>query len=181
MQTLRTRKCGEEELVRQVHTLFVRSAQQVAVYDLQVQEGVEGVEGVRQEVREVEGGARRGETLTCTCRKCERLITWAPVRVRVTLYTQEETEQCALTLRQCGSQWKWSCCHWCTHRAMSPRIHGQCPLLVPTSTRNLFPVPTCSQAVWDDRHFYPVAILCTLLHRENTSLEVLYLDPRCCI
>ena len=41
--------CGEVELVRQVHTLFVRSAQQV-VYELQVREEVEGV---RQEVREV--------------------------------------------------------------------------------------------------------------------------------
>ena len=39
------------ELVRQVHTLFVRSAQQV-VYELQVREEVEGV---RQEVREVKG------------------------------------------------------------------------------------------------------------------------------
>ena len=44
--------CGEEELVRQVHTLFVRSAQQVVVYELRVREEVEGV---RQEVREVEG------------------------------------------------------------------------------------------------------------------------------
>ena len=43
--------CGEEELVRQVHTLFVRSEQQVVVYELQVQEEVEGV---RQEVREIE-------------------------------------------------------------------------------------------------------------------------------
>ena len=44
--------CGEEELVRRVHTLFVRSAQQVqVVYELQVQEEREGV---RQEVREVE-------------------------------------------------------------------------------------------------------------------------------
>ena len=41
--------CGEVELVRQVHTLFVRSAQQV-VYELQVREEVEGV---RQKVREV--------------------------------------------------------------------------------------------------------------------------------
>ena len=45
--------CGEEELVRQVHTLLVRSAQQVVVYELQVQEEVEGV---RQEVREIERG-----------------------------------------------------------------------------------------------------------------------------
>ena len=47
--------CGEEELVRQVHTLFVRSAQQVVVYELQVQEEREGV---RQEVREVEGESK---------------------------------------------------------------------------------------------------------------------------
>ena len=44
--------CGEEELVRQVHTLFVRSAQQVQVVcELQVQEEWEGV---RQEVQEME-------------------------------------------------------------------------------------------------------------------------------
>ena len=43
--------CGEEDLVRQVDTLFVRSAQQVEVYELQVQEEVEGV---RREVREIE-------------------------------------------------------------------------------------------------------------------------------
>ena len=48
--------CGEEELVRRVHTLFVRSAQQVqVVYELQVQEEKEGV---RQEVREVEGESK---------------------------------------------------------------------------------------------------------------------------
>ena len=48
--------CGEEELVRQVHTLFGRSAQ--VVYELQVQEEVEGVQ---QEVRKVkrESKARR--------------------------------------------------------------------------------------------------------------------------
>ena len=39
--------CAEVGLVRQVHTLFVRSAQQV-VHELQVREEVEGV---RQEVR----------------------------------------------------------------------------------------------------------------------------------
>ena len=41
--------CGEEELVRQVHTLLGRNAQ--VVYELQVQEEMEGV---RQELREVE-------------------------------------------------------------------------------------------------------------------------------
>ena len=49
------KKCGEEELVRQVHTLFGLSAQQVVVYELQVQEEVDGV---RQEVREVEGESK---------------------------------------------------------------------------------------------------------------------------
>ena len=47
--------CGEEELVRQIHTLFVRSAQQVVVYELQVREEVEEV---RQEVREVENESK---------------------------------------------------------------------------------------------------------------------------
>ena len=45
------RICAEVGLVREVHTLFVRSAQQVVTYELQVHEEVEGV---RQEVREVE-------------------------------------------------------------------------------------------------------------------------------
>ena len=43
----------EVGLVRQVHTLFVRNAQ--VVYELQVQEEMEGV---RQEVREVEGESK---------------------------------------------------------------------------------------------------------------------------
>ena len=47
--------CAEVELVRQIHTLFVRSAQQVVVFELQVREEVEGV---RQEVREVKGESK---------------------------------------------------------------------------------------------------------------------------
>ena len=43
--------CVEVGLVKRVHTLFGRNAQQV-VYELQVREEVEGV---RQEVREVKG------------------------------------------------------------------------------------------------------------------------------
>ena len=43
--------CGEAELIRQVHTLFVRSAQQV-VFELQMREEVAGV---RLEVREAKG------------------------------------------------------------------------------------------------------------------------------
>ena len=46
--------CVEVGLVKRVHTLFVRNAQQV-VYELQVREEVEGV---RQEVPEVKGRAK---------------------------------------------------------------------------------------------------------------------------
>ena len=40
---------------------------------------------------------------------------------------REKTGQGALTLKcschQCGGHWKWSCRHWCTHRAVLPRNH----------------------------------------------------------
>ena len=51
--------CAEVELVRQVHTLVVRSAQVKVVFELQVREEVEGV---RQEVREVEGESKVEES-----------------------------------------------------------------------------------------------------------------------
>ena len=55
------RTCVEVGLVKRVHTLFVRNAQQV-VYELQVREEVEGV---RQEVRDVKGEIKvEGESLT---------------------------------------------------------------------------------------------------------------------
>ena len=50
--------CAGVGLVRQVHTLFLRSAQQV-VPELQLQEEVEGV---RQEVREVKGESKDEES-----------------------------------------------------------------------------------------------------------------------
>ena len=50
--------CAEVELVKQIHTLFVRSAQQV-VYELQVREEVEGM---RQEVCEVKGESKVEES-----------------------------------------------------------------------------------------------------------------------
>ena len=57
-----------------------------------------------------------------------RLMTWATLSVREMWHCadkREETGQCALTLRHCGSQWTWSCRHWCTHRAVLPRNHVQ--------------------------------------------------------
>ena len=52
--------CGEVELVRQVHALFVRNAQQV-VYELQVREEVEGVRQQVREVKDEENGEINGE------------------------------------------------------------------------------------------------------------------------
>ena len=75
--------CGEEELVRQVHTLFVRSAQ--VVCELQVQEQREGV---RQEVMEIGRGEQSDEKRShehvdgmkdslleprCVCARCDVL------------------------------------------------------------------------------------------------------------
>ena len=51
--------CVEVELVRQVRTLVVRSAQVKVVFELQVREEVEGV---RQEVREVESESKVEES-----------------------------------------------------------------------------------------------------------------------
>ena len=53
--------CVEVGLVKRVHTLFGRNAQQL-VYELQVREEVEGL---RQEMREVKGESKvEGESLT---------------------------------------------------------------------------------------------------------------------
>ena len=94
------------------------------------------------------------------------------MRVRDDVTLCNKTRLCALTLRHCGSLWKWSCCHWCTHRAVSPRNHVQStilnfPLLVPI----LNMLPGCINS----SSLFLVAILCTLLHSENTSFEVWYL------
>ena len=59
MRTTQRQPTVEVELVRQVHTLVVRSAQVKVVFELQVQEEVEGV---RQEVREVEGESKVEES-----------------------------------------------------------------------------------------------------------------------
>ena len=101
--------CVEVGLVRQVHTLFVRSAQQV-VHELQVQEEVEGV---RQEVSDAKGESKVEEKCTLhehvddtndkhkthdlSHNECAQDVTKCADK-------REETGQCALTLRHCGSQ-----------------------------------------------------------------------------
>ena len=82
---------------------------------------------------------------------------------------------------------------WCTHRAV-PRNHGCCHwrprhalspshrqfwifhfLNFPHRVQILILLPSCINS----SSLFPVAILCTLLHRENTSFEVWYLQaPR---
>ena len=92
----------------------------------------------------------------------------------------------------CSKSW-WSRCHWCRARfhhadaipsmvtlslvscSVSPRRRN-------TKYRFHFLLDfvvhfcTCSQTVFCDRQFLPVAIYCTLLHRENGSFEVLSLQ-----
>ena len=65
------------------------------------------------------------------------------------------------------------CCHWRPRHALSPSNHVSStimnfPLLVPI----LILLSDCINS----SSLLPVAILCTLLHRENTSFEVWYLE-----
>ena len=95
---------GEEEVVKQVHTLFGRTAQ--VVCELQV-----------QEVREVEGEHVDGmkDSLLeprCACARCDVL-------------THRRNETVRAHAQTMWKSVKWSCRHWCTHRAVSPRNHGQ--------------------------------------------------------
>ena len=123
----------------------------------------------------------------CVCRWCD---------------TVRQTRLCAL--RSCGCQWKW--CRWCSHRAV-PRNHGCCHWCprhavprnhrcchwrprhawspsnhVPSTIMNfplLVPILILLSDCINSSSLVPVAILCTLLHRENTSFEVWYLHhPR---
>ena len=88
----------------------MRSAQQVVVFELQVREEVEGV---RQEVREVKGESKfeerrslqehvddmddKDKTHDLSHGECARDVTKCADK-------REETGQCVLTLRHCGSQ-----------------------------------------------------------------------------
>ena len=64
-------ECVEVGLVKRVHTLFVRNAQQV-VYEFQVREEMEGV---RQEVRDVKGESKVEESRSLHERMWMRWIT----------------------------------------------------------------------------------------------------------
>ena len=78
-------------------------------------------------------------------------------------------------LRQCGSLWKWSCCHWRPRHAVLPRNHVHSTILNCTL---LFPILNLLSGCINSSSLFPVAILCTLLHRENTSFEVWYLHKK---
>ena len=64
------------------------------------------------------------------------------------------------------------CCHWRPRHALSPSNH------VPSTIMN-FPLLVLILILLSDcinsSSLFPVAVLCTLLHRENTSFEVWYL------
>ena len=124
----------------------------------------------------------RGETptLTWTCGWCERLITWATVRVRVTMYRQKNktVRLCPVIVEICGSchvvigvhivQNRHAIMDNCEHvvigvRVMqSPRIHGQFKILYFSSqfhlgpNFNLYLVPSSIlvHAVGFDRPFF---------------------------
>ena len=112
--------CGEVELVRQVHTLVVRSAQVKIVFELQVQEEVEGV---RQELREVEGDSKVEES-----RSLHEHVNDMDDKHKTHELTHgacAENEKKLDNARSCSVIVEVSeDGHWCTHRAASPRNHG---------------------------------------------------------
>ena len=64
------------------------------------------------------------------------------------------------------------CCHWRPRHALSPSNH------VPSTIMNfplLVPILILLSDCINSKSLFPVAILCTILHRDNTSFEVWYL------
>ena len=106
--------CGEEELVRRVHTLFVRSAQKVQVdYELQVQEEREGVWQVVQEIERKSTGEEKrlheyghvdGVKDSTLEPRCVCVMMWHCATRRD--YARSRSD----IVEVCGSG---SCCHWC--------------------------------------------------------------------
>ena len=89
-----------------------------------------------------------------------------------------DKENCALTCQcscalcwRCSGSW-WSRCHWCRARFTT---HTQYQVLISFLLYFVVHFCPCSQTVFCDRQFLPVAIYCTLLHHENGSFEVLSL------
>ena len=63
------------------------------------------------------------------------------------------------------------CCHWRPRHALSPCNHNPLSCIF----HFLSQFSSCCQT-FNSSSLFPVAILCTLLHRENTSFEVWYLQ-----
>ena len=64
------------------------------------------------------------------------------------------------------------CCHWRPRHALSPSNHVQSTIM---NFPLLVPILNLLSDCINSSSLFPVAILCTLLHRENTSFEVWYL------
>ena len=167
---LRTRGfCGEVELVGQVHTLVVLSAQQVA-YELQVREEVERV---RQEVLQVKGENKvERESLTSSAHvdemddknqtydlshgECARNVT-------LCLKTKRNGTMCIHTQVFVLSMWK------SVIMFMSSLVSALCSVTTHGPNYQLV------VRLYNLSSLLPVVIFCTLLHRENTSFEKLCL------
>ena len=116
----------------------------------------------------------------------------------MTLCNRRDYARRPCALRHRGCQWKWSlvfascsarnheCCHWRTRHALShnhrcchwrPR-HALSRNHIQVTVMNfslLVPILILLSDCINSSSLFPVAILCTLLHRENTSFEVRYL------
>ena len=93
-----------------------------------------------------------------------------------------KTRQCAL--RSCGCQWKWSVVYAscsATQSLMLSLAYASCFVTQSYSIHYsefslLVPILISLSSCINSSSLFPVAILWTLLHRENTSFEVWYLQ-----
>ena len=91
------------------------------------------------------------------------------VRDDVTLWTRDETMRA--TLMWVSVEVVVGVRVMLCHQSYAIHFFVNCPLLVPI----LILLSDCIKS----SSLFPVAILCTLLHRENTSFEVWYLHLHC--
>ena len=153
---------GEEELVRQVHTLFVRSDQQVC--SLRTSSVGRSGRSAAGSAGKRKRRARRGETLawTWTCGLSEWSLLEPRCVCEVWRAITQETEQCALRLDNVEVSVNGHVvigarivqCHHAIMAISEFSTFGPNFILVQISTCNLFPDPTCCQAECFDRHFF---------------------------
>ena len=180
-----TTTVGEVELLRQVHTLFVRSAQQVqVVYELQVREEEEGM---RQEVREVKGGEQRRKESLTSWKHVEDMddkhkthdLSHGEWARDVTLSWETRRNETKRTHTQVFmlSMWK------SVIMVMSSLVYASCTVNTQSCPPLLVPISTCSQfqlvvKLYELIVTLPCSHFLHTLHRENMSFEVLCLQQQ---